>query len=252
MAYPAPSLTSNKLILSLLAVLSWAATTAAQDKTERLLRFTPATIEIGTVRFDGGPVKVTFEYENISGSPVSILDVRAQCGCTAPEYSHSALAPGKKGKVEVTFDPSQTFGEQKRYLTVVASNGTYRKLSTIQVHGYVERDQTESEIRFPVLLGEGIRTELGTIGLRMRKAGETVSRSMVLYNDSDASVRLSWKGSRRVKGMLGKKVLAPGERTTLEFIYKTKGLPSGDFTDELFILAGGKKLSPVLLKGTIE
>lgn len=251
MAYPAPSLTSNKLILCILVVLSWA-TSAAQDKTERLLRFTPATIEIGTVRFDGGPVKVTFEYENISDAPVSILDVRAQCGCTAPEYSHSALAPGRKGKVEVTFDPSQTYGEQKRYLTVVSSNGVYRKLSTIQVHGYVQRDQTESEIRFPVHLGEGIRTELGTIGLRMRKAGETVNRSMVLYNDSDATVKLSWKGSRRVKGTLGKKALSPGERTTLEFTFRTKGLPSGDYTDEILVMANGKRLSPVLLKGTIE
>lgn len=225
---------------------------SAQEKDARLLLFTPSTIEIDTVRYDSGPVEVTFSFQNVSGKPVTLLDVRPQCGCTVPVYSRSAVGPGKKGTVKVTFDPSQTYGEQKRYLTVVSTNGDYRKLNTIQVHGYVRRDQTPSEIRFPFHLGAGIRTELETVGLRRRTAGEVVRRSIVLYNDSQAPVTLSWKSSRRVKGKLGRKTLAPGERTTLEVSYKTKGLPSGEFTDRIVIRADGKALSPILLKGTIE
>ena len=234
-----------------MAGFSWAVS-SAQEKDARLLLFTPSTIEIDTVRYDGGPVEVTFSFQNVSGKPVTLLDVRPQCGCTVPVYSRSAVGPGKKGTVKVTFDPSQTYGEQKRYLTVVSTNGDYRKLNTIQVHGYVRRDQTPSEIRFPFHLGAGIRTELETVGLRKRKAGETVRRTIVLYNDSPAAVKLSRKRNRRIRGDLEKDVLAPGERTALELVYHTRGLKKGDFSDALVLRADGKDLKPILLQGTIE
>ena len=236
--------------LTLAGVLSW--TVSAQETTPRLLRFAPSVIEIGTVRYDGGPVTVDLAYENIADKPVTILDVRPQCGCTVPEFSRKPLRPGEKATVRVTFDPSGTYGEQKRYLTVIATNGDYRKFNTIGLHGQVERDQTEAEIRFPCLLGRGIRTELGTIGLRKRKAGETVTRTIVLYNDAEEPVKLAWKGGRRVKGSLDKKTLQPGERANLTLSYRTRGLRPGDFSDELFIRADGKALQPIILKGTIE
>lgn len=238
------------LCLTLAGILSWAV--SAQETTPRILRFSPSVIEIGTVRYDAGPVAVTFECENICDKPVTILDIHPQCGCTVPEFPQKAIRPGEKATVRVTFDPSSTYGEQKRFLTVIATNGDYRKFNTIGLHGHVERDQTEAEIRFPVLLGQGIRTELETIGLRKRRAGETVARTVVLYNDSPDPVTLSWKGSRRMKGTLEKKTLPPGERATLELRYRTRGLRPGDFSDTLVIRADGKDLKPILLKGTIE
>ena len=228
------------MCLTLAAVLSWAS--FAQETTPRILRFDPNVIEIGTVQFDGGPVTVTFVGENIASKPVTILDVRSQCGCAVPAFSRKEIRPGEKTRITVTFDPSGTFGEQKRYLTVIATNGDYRKFNTLEVHGRVERDQTEAEIRFPVLLGAGVRTELETVGLRKRKAGETVRRTIVLYNDSPAAVKLS----------LEKDVLAPGERTALELEYRTRGLKKGDFSDALVLRADGKDLKPILLQGTIE
>lgn len=245
-------MTSNKLILCLNLLLGvyWAASAAQQ--TPRILRFTPSVIEIGTVRYDGGPVTVSFECENIAPKPVTILEVRPQCGCTKPEYSRKSIGPGKKTTVKVTFDPSDTFGEQKRYLTVIATNGDYRKFNTLEVHGFVERDQTEAQIRFPYLLGEGLRTELETVGLRKRKAGEVVRRSIVLYNDGGTPLFISWKRNRRVGVVPGSTTLAPGERTTLEIQYRTRGMKAGEFTDSFILLANGTELNPIILQGTIE
>lgn len=242
---------SNKRILCLILAVGGSWAVAAQE-TPRILRFEPSVIEIGTVRYDAGPVTVTFACENLDDRAVTILEVRPQCGCTVPSFERREIRPGEKSWVRVTFDPSNTYGEQKRYLTVVATNGNYRKFNTIGIHGVVERDQTEAEIRFPFHLGEGLRTELETIGLRKRKAGEKVTRSIVLYNDSSAPLKLSWKGSRRIKGTLGQKTLGPGERTTLEIRYRTRGLKPGDFTDRIVIRAGGKALRPIILNGTIE
>ena len=66
-----------------------------------------------------------------------------------------------------------------------------------------------------------------------------------------AAVRLSRKRNRRIRGDLEKDVLAPGERTTLEMVYRTRGLKKGDFSDALVLRADGKDLKPILLQGTI-
>lgn len=228
-----------------------AAGTAAGE-TARLLRFSPSVIEFGTVRYDAGPVTVTFVCENISPKAVTILDVHAQCGCTKASFSREAIAPGATARVEVVLDPSTLYGEQNRHLTVIATGGDYRKFNTLTVHGVVERDQSPAEIRFPFLLGAGIRTELGTVGLRKRTSGEKVKRSVVLYNDSSAPVRLSRKWNWRIKGEVKDKVLAPGARTTLDFTYDTRWKGEGDFEDVLVLKADGKALTPITLIGTID
>ena len=70
-------------------------------ETARLLRFSPNVIDVGTIRYDGGPVTVTFVCENISSKAVTILDVHPQCGCTRPVFQREAIAPGATAKVEV-------------------------------------------------------------------------------------------------------------------------------------------------------
>ncbi len=218
----------------------------------RILRFSPNVIDVDTIRFDGGGVTVRFVCENIADKPVTILDVHAQCGCTVPSFPRKPIGPGKTAVVEVTLNPETLFGAQKRHLTVVATNGDYRKFNTLTVTGYVQRDQSEAEIRFPVLLGEGLRTELETVALRLRKAGEKVNRTLVLYNDSDREISLSWKGSLRIKGSLSSRTLAPGERARLSITYNTRWMRSGNFTDSVRMFVDGREVKCVKLSGTIE
>lgn len=252
-AFPVLSLTKYTLILCLGLWLgfSWEAG-AAREKTPRLLRFSASVAEVDTIRFDGGEVTVRFECENISDKAVTILDVHPQCGCTTPVFPRTSIAPGKTAVVEVTLHPESLFGEQKRHLTVVATNGDYRKFSTLTVHGYVQRDQTEAEIRFPVLLGEGLRTELETVGLRRRKAGEKVQRTLVFYNDAPEERTLSFKSGLRVSGDLSVRRLPSGSRTTVEISYNTRWMRKGAFTDSICCYVDGIEVAPIKLSGTIE
>ncbi len=224
----------------------------ADGGTPRILRFDPNVIQVDTVRFDGGPVKVRFVCENIADKAVTILDVHAQCGCTTPVFPRTPVKPGEKAVVEVTLHPENLFGEQKRHLTVVATNGDYRKFNTLTVLAYVKRDQSEAEIRFPASLGEGLRTELAKVSLRRRKAGDTVKRTLVLYNDSDKPMQLSWKKGRRMDGSLSVSTLEPGARATLELVYKTRWMRSGEFTDRVQLYVNGRAVTPIELEGTIE
>jgi len=50
------------------------------------------------------PVTITFEFKNVGITPVIINSVKAQCGCTATDYTNEPIKPGKKGSISGKFD----------------------------------------------------------------------------------------------------------------------------------------------------
>lgn len=228
------------------------AAVSAAGATPPLLRFEKAVAALDTVLFDGGPVTVKFVCENISSSPVSIIDVHSQCGCTDAQFGRGSIAPGKKAEVRVTLDPSGLMGQQAKHLTVVAGNGEYRRFNTITVECYVKRDKDEAEIRYPYSLGYGLRSDLGSVGLRMRTAGEKVPREFTLFNDSDKELSLGYKKNWRIVMTDFPKTIAPKQKLTVKMRYNTRSLPKGEFTDSLFLKVNGTQAKGIALKGTIK
>jgi len=151
----------------------------------RLLRFDVPVQDIGHLRYDAGNVKVIFEYVNVSDKPVTILDIHAQCGCTKPVWKRRAVAPGARSRVEVEYDPSSFIGEQNAHLTVISTNGDYKKFNTITVRSFVERDETLEQIRHPYILSPGLRSDRDAVGMRLSVKGEKAIRHFELYNDSE-------------------------------------------------------------------
>ena len=179
----------KKLVLCLM----WLSTVDAVAATSALLKFELSVIELDTIRYDTGIVTARFLCTNISDKPVSILQVSPQCACTVPRFSAAAVPPGRTAAIEVDLDPSELYGEQNRHLTVYSTNGDYRRFNTITVRAYVERDQSEGEIRFPFHIGEGLRTETSTVGLNAASKCE-----ITVYNDNPFPIRLRASGSRRL------------------------------------------------------
>ncbi|MCM1501605.1 MAG: DUF1573 domain-containing protein [Bacteroidales bacterium] len=229
--------------------LAWS--TSMSGQTPRLLRFTQPVMEIDTVRYDAGALALHFTFENISDKPVTILDVRTQCGCAKPSFSRESVAPGHYGNIDVLFDPSHLFAEQDRHLTVIATNGDYRKFSTLTVHGYVQRDVTEEEIRFPYELADGLRASIDTVGMRLTRSRETSVKEMSIYNSSGSIKSLSCMSAySNVKA--GTQVrLAPGESAKVTVSVDTSGLPEGDWQLSFFIVADGIPTRDIILKGAI-
>lgn len=65
--------------------------------------FTKTTHDFGEVAEGSTPI-YTFEFSNTGNKPVKLLAVNPSCGCTTPEYSKAAVAPGKKGFIKVAYD----------------------------------------------------------------------------------------------------------------------------------------------------
>lgn len=208
-------------------------------------------MEIDTVRYDAGTVAVRFVCTNICDSPVRIVEVRSQCGCTKPSFSAEAIEPGAKAHVDVEFDPSSLFADVSRHLTVVATNGDYYKFNTITVHGYVERDVTEEEVRYPHELTPGLRSEVSVLGMRLNRRGAVSEKEFRIYNATEFPMPLSWSSDSPLVRAEMPSELASGSSARVKVRLDTSGLPEGEYVEYLHILAGGAEAT-VVLKGAVE
>lgn len=223
------------------------------EGTPRILSFEPNVISIDTVRYDAGEITVRFECTNICDKPVAIIDVRSQCGCTRPSFGKASIAPGKKGYVDVVFDPHTLFADQKRHLTVVATNGEYRKFSTLTITGYVDRGVSEEEVRYPYVLAEGLRSDQNTIGMRLSKRGDVPVREFTIYNGSSSVMKLDWTSDDRCVMAEVPDEIKPGESAKIKVSVKTRWLPSGTYQKSMTLMINGNQQSErILLKGSVE
>ena len=223
------------------------------EGTPRILSFEPNVISIDTVRYDAGEITVRFECTNICDKPVAIIDVRSQCGCTRPSFGKASIAPGKKGYVDVVFDPHTLFADQKRHLTVVATNGEYRKFSTLTITGYVDRGVSEEEVRYPYVLAEGLRSDQNTIGMRLSKRGDVPVREFTVYNESSSVMKLDWTSDDRCVMAEVPDEIKPGESAKIKVSVKTRWLPSGTYQKSMTLMINGNQQSErILLKGSVE
>lgn len=223
------------------------------EGTPRILSFEPNVISIDTVRYDAGEITVRFECTNICDKPVAIIDVRSQCGCTRPSFGKASIAPGKKGYVDVLFDPHTLFADQKRHLTVVATNGEYRKFSTLTITGYVDRGVSEEEVRYPYVLAEGLRSDQNTIGMRLSKRGDVPVREFTIYNGSSSVMKLDWTSDDRSVMAEVPDEIKPGESAKIKVSVKTRWLPSGTYQKSMTLMINGNQQSErILLKGSVE
>lgn len=81
----------------------------------------------GIVKEDGGPVSCTFSFTNGGDGNLVIYEVKADCGCTRPDYPQNPIGPGKSGKIKVTYNPLGRPGAFDKTVTV-KTNGSPSKI----------------------------------------------------------------------------------------------------------------------------
>lgn len=97
------------------------------------------TLELKMTEYDFGkipqnkPVYYSFEITNKGTTPLKLDNVTATCGCTTPEWSREAIAPGATEKIRVGYNAA-TDGYFEKYITVTY-NGNQTK--QIKIKGTV-------------------------------------------------------------------------------------------------------------------
>ena len=119
----------------MIAVVAFALPMGAKDAAKASIKFKETVHDFGNVREDGGPVSCEFEFENIGDANLVIVSATAECGCTTPEFPKQPVAPGKTGKIKVTYNPLGRPGGFEKVVTIKA-NGKPAK-ARVKIRGTV-------------------------------------------------------------------------------------------------------------------
>lgn len=104
------------------------------DDGKAVVNFKEVVWDFGTIANDK-PASHDFEFVNDGTGNLVILNATAECGCTRPEYPDKPVAPGKKGKVKVTYNPVGRPGSFEKTVTV-KTNGDPKKVR-LKIRGTV-------------------------------------------------------------------------------------------------------------------
>lgn len=122
----------KKVFLSLIAIAGFAVMSLAQNAQAQTA--TPgggaqSAIKFETEKHDFGaipqniPVTYAFSFTNSGKEPLFIKNATGSCGCTVPEYTQEAIAPGAKGTVKVTYNAA-ALGPINRTVTITTNSAT--------------------------------------------------------------------------------------------------------------------------------
>ncbi len=126
----------KELILSIIAIF-FSLNINAGDKSGAIIEFAEKRHDFGMIKEENGAVKHVFEFTNIGNEPLVILDAKATCGCTRPEYPKKPIKPGEKGKIKVTFLPAGRPGEFNKKINLKTNCKGKLKRVTLSINGVV-------------------------------------------------------------------------------------------------------------------
>lgn len=200
-------------------------------QTPRLLSFEEPVRELGKIREVDGAVKLRYEFTNVSDKPVTLLEVHTQCGCLQPAYSREPVAPGGRGVVDAVFDPKNRLGDFMIGLTVISTNGDYKKFNTLKIRGYVVNRIPEEEIFHPYVLSETFRADVDAVGMRRFRPGDGPrTRQIKLFNTTDKPLQPVYRPGSPHLRMTGPAEIAPRSEAVVEYELDPRNMETGPFT----------------------
>jgi hypothetical protein len=111
------------------AVAAPAAVQAPQTPSQ--LKWEKETHEFGTIE-QGKPVSYEFTFTNTTNKDVTLTNVKASCGCTATNYTKTAVKPGEKGTVTATYNAAAGGAFHKTVTVMTSEENSAPKIITIK------------------------------------------------------------------------------------------------------------------------
>ncbi|MBB1140307.1 DUF1573 domain-containing protein [Myroides sp. WP-1] len=109
-----------------------------QEATAKVNQGTPA-MEFVSLSHDFGTignneaVETEFEFTNTGNADLVIIDARATCGCTVPEYQKTPIKPGEKSTLKVRFQTGAV-GQQQKTVTLTTNTEKGEEFLTIKAN----------------------------------------------------------------------------------------------------------------------
>ena len=136
------------------------------------IAFSKTVHDFGEIK-EGTIATHDFTFKNEGKKPLRLVNVRASCGCTTPEYSRAPIAPGASGFIKVAYDSNGRPGIIDRDVTVQTDGDPV--YINLKIKGAVINDK----IKGPQLtqLGNLLFNE-GTVNAGSVKMGSSFTHSV--------------------------------------------------------------------------
>lgn len=85
------------------------------------IQFDQTTYDFGLIKEEGGKVTARFNFTNVGTEDLILKSVRPGCGCTAANYTKTAIAPGQKGFIDATYNPANRPGSFNKNIKVTTN-----------------------------------------------------------------------------------------------------------------------------------
>ena len=239
----------KRFVFIAVALLAFWGAAAQQPST---MKFTADEWDFGTIKEEGGKVSHRFEFTNSGPNPFVIQKVETSCGCTTPTFTREPVLPGRKGYVEITYDPLYRPGSFRREVTVTSNDR--KNINKLIIRGNVIATPRTPQQEFPVEVGGGLMASRTTVGVGYLARGTSQAGTLEYYNDSKNSVTLGVEyESPAIPGFsvsFSSPVLQPGARGVMTLTFDLRsavlwGRLSGGF----YLTVNGRKM-PVRFTAT--
>jgi len=148
------------------------------------LSFDQTTQELGTMLWHT-PRTATFKLTNKGTSDLRITEVRTDCGCTAADYTRTAISPGATGEIKATYN-AEMLGHFSKGLAVYTNLS--EKPVYLTIMGQVSMTQTEPSLEYPYQIGDYF---LSTDDVEFDNVnrGDTPQYALYIFNAGKKSFR---------------------------------------------------------------
>ena len=197
--------------------------------------------DFGVFSEDLGQVSTEFRLVNTGDAPLRIINARATCGCTVPEYSNSDVAPGDTIAVAVSYNANGRPGrfDKKIYVTTSADP---QQQSMLTIEGVVIGATHTLRSRYPYDAGS-LKLRNDQVNFGEVKRGKVKTVFIEAYNQSADTVVPQFAGlPERVTAQVRPAAVPPGEQVSFTFSLNTlkSGLEWG-INEESFALLNGSQ-----------
>lgn len=197
----------QKHLLTFAAALLMTIAAMAQPK----LHWLETVHNFGAFDEDLGPVGCEFRAVNIGSEPVTVLNARANCGCTRPTYPRIPIAPGDTLTVSVSYDATGRPGRFAKEVKVETTAGSAKFL----IKGTVIGSPTTLATRYPVEVGK-TRISNSVTPFGSANKGRVLAAAVNIYNSTDHDIRPAVEDlPPYVNALFRPEVIKVGEQGTL-------------------------------------
>lgn len=209
---------------------------SAQPKIE----FKALEHDFGSIKEDKGLATTVFEFKNAGDQPLILNSVKATCGCTTPEWTQEPVAPGKSGKIKVSYNPKNRPGAFTKSVNVYSN--AEPSVSVLTIKGKVEPKELTLEEQYPREMGT-IRWKSNYLSLGSMTNSEVKSEVLEYYNATDNDVALGvFRSAGHLEISFEPQLVPPGKTGKMTVKYDAKKRNAyGYVSDRVYLEVDGQK-----------